>query len=191
MKIILASSSRYRKSLLQRLGLDFEIAHPEVDETPLKNELSETLVLRLARMKAENVGKYHTEALIIGSDQAASVDNRFLTKPESRSKAIEQLTIMRGKTISFVTGLCVLNTLSMEKQSASIPFNVSFRDFSEDEIERYIDTEKPYDCAGSFKSEQLGITLISHMSGDDPTALMGLPLIKLSEMLRNQGIQLP
>jgi septum formation protein len=190
-KIILASSSPYRQALLSRLGLDFTIEAPDLDESPLTNESATELVLRLSCQKAEIIGKKYADVLVIGSDQVACLDQQILTKPGNRENARRQLEAMCGQTITFFTGLCLLKTSDQQCQSAVVPFNVSFREFGTDEIRRYLDREMPYDCAGSFKSEQMGITLVSQMQGEDPTALVGLPLIKLSEMLRHLGLSLP
>jgi len=191
MKIILASSSIYRKSMLERLNLGFEIAIPNIDETAKEDELPSQLVMRLSCQKAKKIGESHANALIIGSDQIACLDRQVLGKPGSRENAIRQLQRMSGQTIIFFTGLCLFNSESKESQSAIIPYEVCFRAINNDEIKRYLDMDTPYDCAGSFKSEKSGITLIKKMRGDDPTALMGLPLISLTEMLRNEGVIIP
>jgi MAF protein len=191
MKIILASSSIYRKSMLERLNLGFEIAIPNIDETAKEDELPSQLVMRLSCQKAKKIGESHANALIIGSDQIACLDRQVLGKPGSRENAIRQLQRMSGQTIIFFTGLCLFNSESKESQSAIIPYEVCFRAINNDEIKRYLDMDSPYDCAGSFKSEKSGITLIKKMRGDDPTALMGLPLISLTEMLRNEGVIIP
>ena len=191
MKIILASSSIYRKSMLERLNLGFEIAIPNIDETAKEDELPSQLVMRLSCQKAKKIGESHSNALIIGSDQIACLDRQVLGKPGSRENAIRQLQCMSGQTIIFFTGLCLFNSESKESQSAIIPYEVCFRAINNDEIKRYLDMDSPYDCAGSFKSEKSGITLIKKMRGDDPTALMGLPLISLTEMLRNEGVIIP
>jgi septum formation protein len=191
MKIILASSSIYRKSMLERLNLGFEIAIPNIDETAKEDELPSQLVMRLSCQKAKKIGESHANALIIGSDQVACLDRQVLGKPGSRENAIRQLQRMSGQTIIFFTGLCLFNSESKESQSAIIPYEVCFRAINNDEIKRYLDMDSPYDCAGSFKSEKSGITLIKKMRGDDPTALMGLPLISLTEMLRNEGVIIP
>ena len=190
-KIILASSSPYRKSLLERLHLPFEAISPDIDESPLPGESAENLVLRLARTKAEEIAKNQVNALIIGSDQVARLGTMILNKPGTRENARKQLKLIRGNTVNFLTGLCVLNTASRNCQAELVNYTVSFRDFNDEEIERYLEIDIPYDCAGSFKSEQMGITLISKMQGDDPNALIGLPLIKLAEMLRQMGLKLP
>jgi septum formation protein len=190
-KIILASSSPYRRDLLQRFKFEFEVLSPSVDETAGPQESAQALVLRLALAKAEAVAKNRQNALIIAADQVASLDGRFLGKPGDREQAISQLQSMRGRTVNFINGLCVINTTRQRRQSDIVIYNVSFREYSDDEIERYLDLDHPYDCAGSFKSEQLGISLIDRMQGDDPSALVGLPLIRLATMLREEGLKVP
>ncbi len=190
-KIILASSSVYRQALLRRLQLEFDCISPNIDETPHPGELPEQLVTRLATSKALQIAKTQPDSLIIGSDQVASLGSRLLGKPGNRENAVKQLQLMRGKTVLFITGLCVVNAQSGQSLTDIVIFPVLFRAYTDAEIERYLDKEAPFDCAGSFKSEQLGITLIQNMQGDDPTALIGLPLIRLSEMLRQMHLQLP
>jgi len=191
MTLILASSSPYRKALLQRLGLDFAAASPDVDETAAPGETPEVTVQRLAAAKAAAVATAHPGAIIIASDQVAVLDGKILTKPGSRDRARQQLDAMAGHRVTFLTGLCVLNTALDRKQTACIPFTVTFRRYTAAEIERYLDADAPYDCAGSFKSEQLGIALVEEMNGPDPTALIGLPLIRLAQMLREEGLSIP
>jgi septum formation protein len=190
-KIILASSSPYRRDLLQRLRIEFEVASPAINETPVPGEPAEKLVLRLAAAKAEAVAKTRQNALIIAADQVARLGNELLGKPGDHDNAMRQLQSLRGRSVNFINGLCVLNTDTRRLRTDVVIYNVSFRDYSDEEITRYLRLDRPYDCAGSFKSEQLGITLLSGMEGDDPTALVGLPLIKLAEMLRLEGLQLP
>ncbi|MGY8814708.1 MAG: Maf family protein [Gammaproteobacteria bacterium] len=190
-KIILASSSIYRKSMLERLNLSFEVVQPNIDETAKDDESPSQLVMRLSCEKAKKIGESHANALVIGSDQVACLGSQVLCKPGNRDNAIKQLQLMSGNSITFFTGLCLFNSVSKESQIDTIPYEVSFRVLSVDEINRYLDIDKPYDCAGSFKSEKTGITLIKSMNGNDPTALMGLPLIRLSEMLRNAGAVFP
>lgn len=190
--IILASSSRYRRELLQRLGLDFSCRSPAIDETAKADEPPMQLVKRLAEEKACAIAKHCQQAtLVIGSDQAAILDNEILGKPGNAANSIIQLQRMRGCRIEFLTGLCLINTATQNRQIDVVPFSVKFRQYSDVEIERYVATEQPYDCAGSFRSEALGASLVESMSGSDPTALIGLPLIKLCEMLRREGIALP
>jgi len=142
-------------------------------------------------MKASAIARAHPDSLIIGSDQVAIADNEILGKPGNHENAIAQLKKVSGKSIVFLTGLCVINTANDKKQKDCIKYTVHFRDLTEDEIERYLLQEKPYNCAGSFKSEAYGISLMQRMEGDDPTSLIGLPLIRLSEMLRNEGLNVP
>ena len=148
-------------------------------------------MLRLAEIKATTIAPAHPESLIIGSDQVAIADNEILSKPGDHENAVTQLKKVSGKSIVFLAGLCVINTANNNIQKDCINYTVHFRDLTEDEIERYLLQEKPYDCAGSFKSEGYGISLIRRMEGDDPTSLIGLPLIRLSEMLRNENLNIP
>ncbi|MCL2914738.1 Maf-like protein [Shewanella corallii] len=189
-KIILASTSSFRKALLEKLHLPFITASPETDETPLDNETAESLVLRLAKAKALAVAD-NQSGIIIGSDQVAVVDGKIIGKPLSRDKAIEQLKSQSGKTITFYTGLAVFDTASQQMQAEVEPFHVTFRKLTQAEIEAYVDAEEPWYCAGSFKSEGLGITLFDKLQGRDPNTLIGLPLILLCEHLRKLGLQLP
>jgi septum formation protein len=189
--LILASSSPYRKALLQRLGLNFQVVSPDIDEKAEPGEVPEVTVQRLATAKAAAVSAAHPAALIIASDQVAVLGGEVLTKPVSRDRARQQLNAMAGHRVTFLTGLCVLNTARDRKKTACVPFAVVFRRYTADEIERYLDAEAPYDCAGSFKSEQLGIALVEEMDGPDPTALIGLPLIRLAQMLREEGLSIP
>ena len=190
-KIVLASSSPYRKTLLERLCIPFETTSPEVDESPIPGESQEQLVIRLACLKADAVAKSWSDALIIGSDQLAVLGDTVLGKPGTRANALKQLQSMRGNSVFFLTGLCLLNVATQNRQTELVRYEVEFRDFDDSEIERYLDRDEPYNCAGSFKSEQLGIALMRRMQGEDPTALIGLPLIRLAEMLRQEGLQLP
>jgi MAF protein len=186
--LVLASTSRYRKELLQRLGLPFETASPAADETPLAGETPEQLVRRLAEAKARAVAKRFPDALIIGSDQVAVAEGVILGKPGTHSVAKEQLCAVSGKRVSFLTGLCLLNAGTGRAQVEVVPFDVCFRKLTEAQIEAYLRKEQPYDCAGSFKSEGLGITLFEKLEGDDPNALVGLPLIRLIAMLDAEGV---
>ncbi len=188
--LILASTSPFRKELLLRLGLPFETAMPDVDETPQANESPQALVQRLAELKARAVGNV-LKGLIIGSDQIASTGADILGKPGSHEKAAAQLAFLSGKRVSFYTGLCLLNSASGDIQLDMVPFHVQFRTLTDEQINRYLYAEQPYNCAGSFKSEGLGITLFEKMEGEDPTALIGLPLIRLTSMLANAGVILP
>jgi septum formation protein len=190
-QLVLASSSPFRQTLLQRLGLPFETANPAIDETPHANENPEQTAARLAHAKARAVAARFPAALIIGSDQIAVCDGVALGKPGDYENAVGQLQMMRGKSTTFYTALCLLNAASGRSQSAVAPNTVYFRDYSEDEIDRYLRREQPYNCAGSAKVEGLGIVLISRIEGDDPNALIGLPLIELTSMLRREGVAIP
>ncbi|MGK0270886.1 MAG: septum formation protein [Cocleimonas sp.] len=190
-KIILGSTSSFRKELFQRLNLTFITDSPDIDETPLTNELPDAYVKRLSLEKAKAVAVRHPNSLIIGSDQCSVLDGVIRGKPHTHENAIRQLIESSGKRVSFLTGLCLYDSNDDTYQLEMIPFHVNFRDLSSSEIESYLLTEQPYSCAGSFKSEGLGITLFKSLQGEDPTALVGLPLIRLSEMLRNKKIALP
>lgn len=190
-KLILGSTSPFRRELLQRLGVDFDCAAPEVDETPLSNEAPQELVRRLSVAKAQAVARHYPDALIIGSDQVAVLDNDILGKPGNHQRAVEQLQRASGRSVRFLTGLCLYNSNTGQYQVDVVPFEVVFRQLSEQQIEHYLQREQPYNCAGSFKSEALGITLFESMRGDDPTALIGLPLIQLTSMLAEAGLVLP
>jgi MAF protein len=174
--------------LLERLGLPFSIASPEVDEKPRPKEAPQALVLRLAEAKARAIASDHPNALIIGSDQVACIDDEILGKPGDRARAIAQLERASGRTLVFQTGLCLLNTVSAQAQTLVEPFRVHFRVLSRRQIAGYLDRERPFDCAGSFKSEGLGIALFERLEGDDPNTLIGLPLIRLIAMLESQGL---
>ncbi|HRP23361.1 Maf family nucleotide pyrophosphatase [Thauera sp.] len=191
MKLVLASTSAYRKMLLERLCIPFDTDRPETDETPLPGEAPPATAERLAAEKARAVAGRWPDALIIGSDQVAYLDGEVFGKPGTEERAISQLQRMRGRTITFHTALALLNTRSGHLQVEGVPTQVSFRELSDDEIRRYVAKERPLDCAGSAKSEGLGIALLDAMPGDDPTALIGLPLIALSRMLRAEGLELP
>ena len=189
--VYLASSSRYRRELLSRLGLSFEVDSPDIDESRLPAETADTLVRRLAEAKAREVAKRTGVAsLIIGSDQVSVLDGEILGKPGNFTNNIKQLQAASGRRVQFLTGLCLLNAASGARQVDVIEFAVQFRRLSSDQVEHYVRSEKPYDCAGGFKSEGLGIALFESMHGDDPSALVGLPLIRLTDMLRNEGIDI-
>jgi septum formation protein len=188
LELVLASTSPYRRELLSRLKLPFSVTSPEVDETPLPGETPEQTAYRLAIAKAQAVAAQHQDALIIGSDQVATLDGMQLGKPYTHENATRQLRTMRGKTVTFHTALCLHNSGNGNTQARVVPFMVQFRDLSDDDIERYLTKEQPYNCAGSAKAEGLGIALIEKMTGDDPNALIGLPLIALVEMLKNEGV---
>lgn len=187
-KLILASTSPYRRELLSRLGLPFEVANPQTDETPLPNETPEALSLRLSEAKARAVAALYPDALIIGSDQVATVDGKIYGKPGNHERAVAQLRELSGKTVNFFTGLCLFNAQTGIADVRGIPMLVTFRQLTDSEIENYLHREPAYNCAGSAKSEGLGIALLSSMRGDDPNALVGLPLIALCDMLRQQGL---
>ncbi|MDH3526322.1 MAG: Maf family nucleotide pyrophosphatase [Gammaproteobacteria bacterium] len=190
MPIILASTSPFRRELLGRLNLAFKTATPDVDESRLGNETAEALVRRLSEGKARAVGALQP-GLIIGSDQVATIDGEILGKPGTHEQARDQLRRLSGRSVLFLTGLCLLNSATDELQIDVIPFRVQFRELDDEQIERYLQHDQPYNCAGSFKSEGLGITLFERMEGDDPTALIGLPLIRLTGMLTRAGVPLP
>ncbi|HJW02725.1 MAG TPA: Maf family nucleotide pyrophosphatase [Azospira sp.] len=185
--LILASTSPFRKELLARLQLPFDTASPEVDETPLVGETPEQTALRLSEAKARVVAHRFPDALIIGSDQVACLDGNIYGKPGTHERAVEQLKAMRGRTVNFYTGLCLFNAATGATHLRGIPTLVTFRDLTDGEIERYLLKEQPYNCAGSAKSEGLGIAVIARMEGDDPNALIGLPLIALCDLLGEEG----
>ena len=191
MKVVLASTSAYRKMLLERLHLPFDTDRPETDKTPLAGEAPAATAERLAAEKARAVAARWPDALIIGSDQVAYLGDQVFGKPGTEARAIAQLQRMRGQTVVFHTALALLNTHTGHLQVEGVPTQVRFRNLSDDEIRRYVAKEQPLDCAGSAKSEGLGITLLDAMPGEDPTALIGLPLIALSRMLRAEGLELP
>jgi len=188
--LILASTSPFRRALLERLGISFATAMPNVDETMQPDEAPRDMVLRLAKAKARSVAPSHPSALVIGSDQVACIDGIVLGKPGDRLRAIEQLTHSSGREVVFYTGLCLLNTFTRRAQTHCEPFRVDFRTLTREQIEGYVDREKPFNCAGSFRSEGLGIALFKRMQGDDPNALVGLPLIVLTRMLESEGVDL-
>jgi septum formation protein len=187
-RLILASTSRYRRELLERLRLPFEIESPEVDETPLPGERPAALAQRLALAKAHAVAVRHPEAVVIGSDQVADLDGVPIGKPGSHMRAVEQLRAMRGRAIVFQTGVAVVCEAQGFVGAALVPVTVRFRALSDAEIEHYLRTEQPYDCAGSAKAETLGIALLDAIESDDPSALVGLPLIRTCALLRQAGI---
>jgi septum formation protein len=188
--IVLASTSPFRRELLSRLALPFETAAPDIDESRRPHEPPLDMVRRLSEAKAR-AGAPACQALVIGSDQVATVGDDVLGKPGTHERAAAQLRHLSGRSVTFLTGLCLLNTATDEVQVEVIPFRVHFRTLSEEQIERYLRHDEPYNCAGSFKSEGLGITLFERMEGDDPTALVGLPLIRLTDMLTRAGVSLP
>lgn len=187
-RLILASTSPFRRDLLARLALSFMAQAPEVDETCLPGETAPDLVARLAERKAAAVAWQEPAALIIGSDQVAVLDGAIIGKPGDHQRAAAQLQQASGRTVVFYTGLCLLDSASGERQIAVEEFRVVFRVLTPAMIERYLRREQPYQCAGSFKSEGLGIALFERLEGDDPTSLIGLPLIRLTRMLEAAGM---
>jgi len=189
--LILASSSQYRKMLLERLGMAFDCQSPDLDETALKKESPGELVARLARQKADIIGRQQPQAIVIGSDQLAVFDGRPVGKPGSHQVALEQLLSFSGRTVEFLTAVCVLSYQTGFSEQYTDRTRVCFRTLHQEEIERYLTKEKPYDCAGAFKAESLGIVLFERIINEDPTALIGLPMIRTAAMLRRAGLQLP
>ena len=189
--LVLGSTSPFRKALLDKLGIPFITDTPNTDETRRPGETPDRLVRRLAEDKARDVASRFPDALVIGSDQVACVGDEILGKPGNRENAIAQLSAASGKAVTFYTGLCLYNAANDQIQVAVEPFVVHFRVLGAAQIERYIDREQPFNCAGSFKSEGFGITLFAALEGRDPNALVGLPLIRLVEMLDRQGVFLP
>lgn len=188
-KIILASSSPYRRQLLDRLQLDYECHSPDVDESIHSGELATDYVCRLAQAKARVIAEEHPSAVVIGSDQCALLEDQILGKPGSHEKALQQLRRAQGKTVVFHTGVCVLNLARDFCLVEDVVFHVEFRNLSDRQLEHYLRVEQPYDCAGSFKAEGYGACLFSALRGDDPNALIGLPLLKLTTMLESAGIE--
>ncbi|MEN9619684.1 MAG: septum formation inhibitor Maf [Pseudomonadota bacterium] len=188
--LILGSTSRYRRELLQRLRVPFEVVSPDVDETPLANEAPQALATRLALAKAKAVAANHPNAVVIGSDQVADLNGEPLGKPGTHERAVLQLQRMRGQTVVFQTAVSVVCQASGFEQTELAQIKVRFRDLSDAEIEAYLRAEEPYDCAGSAKSEGLGIALLDAIDNDDPTALIGLPMIRTARLLRAAGVDL-
>jgi septum formation protein len=189
--LVLGSTSPFRRALLERLQIPFTVDAPQTDEARLPGESADALVLRLAAAKARDVATRHPGALVIGSDQVAVIGDTITGKPGNRENAIAQLTAASGRAVVFHTGLCLVNGVSGRMQSTVEHFTVRFRSLDRGQIERYVEREQPFDCAGSFKSEGYGITLFSALEGRDPNCLIGLPLIRLIEMLSAEGIVLP
>jgi MAF protein len=187
--LILASSSPYRREILQKLHVDFSYDSPNIDESIKTGETPTELVKRLALEKAQAVSTKHPHALIIGSDQVAVLDNTVMTKPHNHENAMKQLQASSGKKVTFLTSLCLFNSKTEEHQIALCPYSVEFLSLTNAQIDAYLQKEQPYNCAGSFKSEGLGITLFKRFEGDDPNSLIGLPLIELVKMLRNEGVE--
>jgi septum formation protein len=186
--LILASSSTYRRELLQKLNIPFNCVSPNVDESILKNEPPQDTAVRLAQEKAKKVGLAYPQSLIIGCDQVATLDGVQLGKPLNHNNATKQLKASRGREVQFYSALCLYNAATGNMQADNVPYAVKFRSLSNEQIESYLTKEQPYHCAGSAKSEGLGIALIESMIGEDPNALIGLPLIKLISMLQNENI---
>ncbi len=190
MKLILASSSPYRRALLARLKIPFEAISPDVDETARAGETPEQLVERLAREKAHKIAASHRDALVIGSDQVAVYNGKIVGKPHGHDKAVAQLREASGRAVMLYTGLVLFNVATGKEQCEVIPYRVTFRTLTDELIESYLRKEQPYSCAGSVKSEGLGIALLEKFEGDDPNTLIGLPLIRLVRMLENEGIKI-
>ncbi|MGK0673347.1 MAG: Maf family protein [Halothiobacillaceae bacterium] len=186
--LILASTSRYRRELLARLGLPFAAIGPHIDETRREGESAEAMVRRLAREKAQAVATHHPSAWVIGSDQCAVLDDAILGKPGTHKQAFAQLQAASGRSVVFHTGLCLMCLDKGFERTVEVPFTVRFRHLTNAEIEHYLAKDKPYDCAGGFKSEGLGIALFEAFEGSDPSALIGLPLIALCALLRQAGL---
>jgi septum formation protein len=187
-EIVLASTSPYRRELLARLGLPFQTVAPNTDEARLPGETPDALVRRLAEAKARSVASESPRALVIGSDQVAVLDGEVLGKPGSHERAVEQLTRASGRRVEFVTGLCLLDAGTGEASVEVVPYAVVFRRLDPRQIDHYLVRERPYNAAGSFKSEGLGIALFDRMEGEDPTALVGLPLMRLTALLAAAGV---
>ena len=186
--LILASSSTFRRELLQKLQLPFSSISPNVDETQLENEKPHETALRLAQVKARKIGEQYPHALVIGCDQVATLHGEQLGKPLNHNNATKQLQMMRGREVTFHSALCLFNAATGHMQAEVVPYLVRFRELSDAQIENYLVKEQPYHCAGSAKSEGLGVALIERMLGEDPNALVGLPLFKLITMLNNEGV---
>jgi septum formation protein len=187
-RLILASTSRYRRELLERLRLPFDVVAPEVDETPQPGEAPAALALRLARAKADAVASQHPQAVVIGSDQVADLDGQAIGKPLTHGPAQQQLRRMSGRAVTFQTAVAVVRRDAGYAKALLAPVQVWFRELDDGQIERYLRTEQPYDCAGSARSEALGIALLASIESDDPTALIGLPLIRTCTLLREAGL---
>jgi septum formation protein len=187
-ELILASSSPFRRDLLTRLDIPFICCSPDIDESPLANEKPEDTALRLSQEKARKVAAQYPQALIIGCDQVATLDGQQIGKPGTHANAVRQLQSMRGREVTFHSALCLYNAATGTMQADVVPYVVEFRMLSDAQIENYLHKEQPYNCAGSAKSEGLGIALIARMEGTDPNALIGLPLIRLITMLQNEGL---
>ncbi|MBH9342671.1 septum formation inhibitor Maf [Pseudomonas aeruginosa] len=189
--LILASSSPYRRELLTRLRLPFECASPDIDESHRPGESAEQLVRRLSASKAEALAGRYPQHLIIGSDQVAVLDDNILGKPHTVERAVQQLLDASGRSVTFLTGLALLDSRNRHMQVDCIPFTVHFRQLDEARIRRYVEAERPLDCAGSFKAEGLGVSLFRATEGEDSSSLVGLPLIRLGDMLLAEGVEIP
>ena len=187
-RLILASSSAYRRELLTRLQLPFEAIAPHIDETPRPHETPDATALRLAREKAAAIAARHPDALVIGSDQVATLDGEQIGKPGDHARALDQLQKMRGREVVFHTALCLWDGRDGSHQLENVQAFVTFRDLPDPELDAYLRIEQPYDCAGSAKNEGLGIAILKRIDSSDPTALTGLPLIALTSMLRRAGV---
>jgi MAF protein len=187
-RLVLGSSSPFRKALLEKLNLSFDCDSPDIDETPLKDEHPKDMVARLAKEKANAIATRHPQAIIIASDQCATLDGKIIGKPGDHENAVQQLTAASGRAVTFYTSLCVYNAGTNQYQEIVEPYYVYFRTLTESQIENYLVKEQPYNCAGSFKSEGLGISLFERLEGNDPNTLIGLPLIQLIKMLEKLHI---
>ena len=185
--LILASSSPFRRQILDKLQLEYSCISPDIDESAIEDEKPEDLVARLAVEKAQKIAETESDCLIIGSDQVAVLGNEILGKPHTHENAVAQLKKLSGNRVTFLTGLALINAKTGNIQSETVPFYVEFRNLSDEVIENYLRAETPYNCAGSFKSEALGIVLFDKLEGEDPNTLMGLPLIRLVRLLENEG----
>ena len=188
-QLVLASTSPFRRELLQKLQLAFTTDSPDIDESRHDGETPEQLVARLAEEKAMAVAARQPDSLIIGSDQVAVIDGEILGKPGNHDKAVAQLKTASGRRVTFLTGLCLYNSATGDSQVEVVPFGVVFRELSESQIENYLQAEQPYNCAGSFRSEAMGIALFERLEGEDPNTLIGLPLIRLVRMLEAEGVR--
>jgi len=182
-RLVLGSSSPFRKALLEKLDLSFDCDSPDIDETPLKNEHPKDMVARLAKAKAQAIAQRHPQSIIIASDQCATLDGAIIGKPGDFENAFQQLKNASARVVTFYTSLCVFNAGTNQYQEIVEPYHVYFRELSDSQIENYLKKEEPYNCAGSFKSEGLGISLFERLEGNDPNTLIGLPLIELIKML--------
>ena len=186
--LVLASSSPYRRELLSRFKLPFDVFSPDIDESPYIGENAKEISVRLAREKVFKVAPHYSNSLIIGSDQTAECQNQIIEKPNTHEFALKQLQLLSGKVVTFYTSLCLLNTQTKKLQECVVDFEVKYKELNLEIINSYLLKEQPYNCVGSVKSEGLGIALLDYIKGEHPTALIGLPLIKLSNMLQNEGV---